>query len=125
MSEDYWGRFSQNYENNQEYVVGADLLNAITQKLSELSGLKNVVEFGCGTGYFTKTIIRNASTICAVDLSEELLAVAENRFKDNPKITTQKEDCMNTSFPAAKFDSVIMANVIHVVENPLKALQES
>lgn len=125
MSEDYWGRFSQSYDNNQEYVVGTDLLKAINSKLDELPNLGDVVEFGCGTGYFTKTIIQKASSVCAADVSEELLAVAENRFKENSKITTQKENCMNTSFPPGKFDSVFMANLIHVVENPLKALQES
>jgi ABC-2 type transport system ATP-binding protein len=32
---------------------------------------------------------------------------------------------MQTSFPAQRFDTVFMANLIHVIEDPLKALQES
>ena len=35
------------------------------------------------------------------------------------------EDCMQTSFAADKFDSVFLANVIHVIADPLKAIQES
>ena len=125
MEEKYWSKFSQTYDKNQEYVVGSDLLKAINSKLDELPGLGEVVEFGCGTGYFTKTIVQKATRVCATDLSDQLLEVAENRFKENSKITTQKEDCTNTTFPAAEFESVFMANVIHVIENPLQALKES
>jgi ubiquinone/menaquinone biosynthesis C-methylase UbiE len=40
-------------------------------------------------------------------------------------ITFQKADCEDTSFPSERFDTVFIANLIHVVENPLRVLQES
>ena len=123
--EEYWSKFSQTYDENQAYVVGEDLLKAMTATLDELSDLGKVVEFGCGTGYFTQTIVQKATHVVATDLSDDLLEMAKTRFKDNPKITTQKENCMHTSFPAKRFDSVFMANVIHVIGDPLKVLQES
>jgi ABC-2 type transport system ATP-binding protein len=123
--EQYWSKFSQTYDANQAYVVGNDLLKAMTATLNELSDLGEVVEFGCGTGYFTQTIVQKATHVVATDLSDDLLEMARTRLKENPNITTQKEDCMETSFPAKKFDSVFLANVIHIIENPLKAIQES
>lgn len=51
--------------------------------------------------------------------------MAKKRLSKNKKITIQKEDCMNISFSSDKFNTVFMANLIHVIENPLKALQES
>ncbi|UCD91327.1 MAG: class I SAM-dependent methyltransferase [Desulfobacterales bacterium] len=83
-----------------------------------------LAEFGCGTGYFTETIIQKANHLVATDLSDELLEVARQRFNQNPNITFQKENCMASSFTSEKFDSVFMANLIHVVENPIKVLQE-
>jgi len=125
MQEQYWSKFAQTYDVNQTYAVGDDLLKAMTAVVDDLSELGEVVEFGCGTGYFTKTIVQKATTVVATDLSDELLEVTKARFKDNPNITTQKENCMQTSFPAQRFDTVFMANVIHIIEDPLKALQES
>ena len=58
-SERYWSRFSDTYDKNQEYVVGKGLLDEITEKLNELRDLGEVVEFGCGTGYFTETIAQS------------------------------------------------------------------
>lgn len=123
--EKYWSRFPDTYDKNQEYVVGKELLNEITKELNDLTDLGEVAEFGCGTGYFTETIAQKANHVVATDLSNELLELAKKRLNKNPEITIQKENCINTSFTSEKFDSVFMANLIHVVENPLKVLQES
>lgn len=50
MTEEYWGRFSDTYDRNQEYVVGRELLDMIAGELNQLVELGEVVEFGCGTG---------------------------------------------------------------------------
>ena len=122
--ERYWSRFQTTYDKNQEYVVGKDLLDHVKEELNNLPDLGNVLELGCGTGYFTEKIVQKANHVYATDLSDELLEMADKRFTNNSKIKIQKEDCMNTSFISDKFDSVFMANLIHVIENPLKALEE-
>ena len=123
--EKYWSRFPDTYDKNKEYVVGKELLDKMIKELNDLSNLGDVIEFGCGTGYFTETLAKKANQIIATDLSDELLQSAKIRLNKNPRITIQKENCMETSFISKKFDSVFMANLIHVVEYPLKALQES
>lgn len=124
MKETYWSRFPESYDWNQEYVVGKELLTLINQELRELADLGDVLELGCGTGYFTVTIAEKSQSLLATDLSDTLLAVAETRMRDYPDVTFQKENCMNTSFAAKSFDSVFMANIIHVIEDPPKMLQE-
>jgi ABC-2 type transport system ATP-binding protein len=123
--ESYWSRFQETYDNNQEYVVGKYLLDQVKEELNSLTDLGDVLELGCGTGYFTETIAQKADHVHATDLSDELLEVAGKRFNENNKIIIKKEDCMNISFASDKFDCVFMANLIHVIEKPLKALQES
>jgi len=123
--EKYWSRFADTYDKNQEEVVGKELLADITKELKDLSDLGDMVEFGCGTGYFTETVVQNSNHMIATDLSDELLERAKIRLDKNPKITIQKENCTDTSFASERFDSVFMANLIHVIEDPLKALQES
>ncbi len=121
---DYWSKYGSNYDDNQLFVVGIDLLNIITSKLSELSKLGNVLELGCGTGYFTKTIYKNAETLIVSDISAKLLKITKKKFEKLSNIIIQKENCMNLSFSDEQFNTVFMANLIHVIENPLKALEE-
>jgi len=122
--EKYWSRFPDTYDKNQEYVVGKELLDAIIKELNDLPELGETIEFGCGTGYFTETIIQKYKNMVATDLSDDLLEIAKKRLNKYSEITIQKENCMDTSFTSEKFDSVFMANLIHVIENPFKALQE-
>jgi ubiquinone/menaquinone biosynthesis C-methylase UbiE len=124
MTEEYWSRFPNTYEKNQEYVVGKQLLDEITRELNRLPELGQLVELGCGTGCFTETIAVKTKSMFATDISDTLLEAAKTRIGEHPKITVQKEDCKATSFPPEAFDSVFMANLIHVVDNPGKALRE-
>jgi ABC-2 type transport system ATP-binding protein len=124
IREEYWSRFSNSYDRKQEYVVGRELLDDITQELQRLPGLGEGVEFGCGTGFFTKRIVAKTKSLLATDLSDSLLKVAMKRLGDQPKVRFQKENCMATSFSREVFDSIFMANLLHVVERPKATLQE-
>jgi ubiquinone/menaquinone biosynthesis C-methylase UbiE len=123
--ERYWSRFAHSYDRDGEYVVGKPILHAIEKKLSEERDLGDVVEFGCGTGYFTKAIARNAWHVVATDLSDEMLEVARDQLGEFQNVSIRKADCANTDFPAEGFDSVLIANLIHVIDDPAPCLQES
>jgi ubiquinone/menaquinone biosynthesis C-methylase UbiE len=125
MTEDYWSRFSDAYDRNQEYVVGRELLDEITGKLNQLVELGEAVEFGCGTGLFTVAIAEKSKSVLATDLSDSLLEAAQTRLRDYPNVTAQKENCLETSLASESCDSVLMANLIHVLTNPIKAVEES
>ena len=124
-SEDYWSKFAQGYDDGVDHIVGKAIQQEIIKKLSEEQDLGYVVEFGCGTGYFTKAIAKNAEHVTATDLSDEMLEVARTQLNGFQNVTLQKADCEDVSFPSGRFDTVFMANVIHFIVNPSKALQES
>jgi ubiquinone/menaquinone biosynthesis C-methylase UbiE len=124
MTEKYWSRFPDTYDQKMEYVVGKELRDAIAQELNRLPDLGELAELGCGTGIFTETIVKKAKSMVATDLSDSLLAVARTRIGDHPKVKIQKENCMATSFPSGALDSVFMANLIHVIESPSTLLEE-
>jgi ABC-2 type transport system ATP-binding protein len=125
IKEKYWSRFTATYDENQEYVVGKDFLDEVKIAINKLNDLGEVLELGCGTGCFTEAIAKNSNQVFATDLSEELLENAKKRLNSVKHITFQKENCYSTSFESDKFDTVFMANLIHVVEDPSKVLQES
>ena len=123
-TEEYWSRFPDTYDEKMEYVVGKELLDEIIQELNRLPELGELVEFGCGTGIYTETIVPKTKSMFATDLSDSLIAVARTRIGNHPKVTIQKENCMATSFQSEALDSVFMANLIHVIESPSTLLQE-
>jgi ABC-2 type transport system ATP-binding protein len=123
--ETYWSKFADDYDNNVDYVVGKQVHHAIIKNLSEERNLGEVIELGCGTGYFTKLIYKNSSKVIATDLSDEMLEQARIQLKGFQSVSIQKANCESTPFPSGRFDTVFMANLIHFVENPLKTLQES
>ncbi len=123
--EEYWSKFASTFDEDQEYVVGKTVLQKIIAELYEERDLGEVIEFGCGRGYFTKAIAKNAKHVTATDLSDEMLEMARIQLQQFQNITVQKADCEDTYFPSGRFDSVFMANLIHVLKNPIKVLQES
>ena len=123
--EKYWSKYACGYDEGVEYIVGKEIQHTIVAKLSEERDIGEVIEFGCGTGYFTKVIAKNARHVIATDLSDEMLEVARAQLKELQNITIAKADCESTSFPSERFDTVVMVNVVHFIENPYKSLQES
>jgi SAM-dependent methyltransferase len=121
----YWGNFARTYISDQEYIVGTGLLHEIAEKLSGEGDLGDALEFGCGPGYFTGVIAKNARQVIATDLSDEMLDMARTYLMGFQNITIRKADGEETSFPSERFDTVCIANLIHVVEHPIRVLQES
>jgi ubiquinone/menaquinone biosynthesis C-methylase UbiE len=123
--ERYWSRFAHSYEADGEYVVGKPILEAVEKRLLEEDNLGDVVEFGCGTGYYTKVIARNARHVVATDLSEQMLEVARRELRGLANVVIDKADCTRSDLAEESFDSVVMINLIHVIEDPSRCLCES
>jgi ABC-2 type transport system ATP-binding protein len=123
--EEYWSKFANTFNDDQRYIAGVAIQQALKKRLSEESNLGELIEFGCGAGFFTSDIAANASHVLATDLSDEMLVMARTQLIDLQNVSVEKADCEKTDFPDGKFDSVFMANLVHVIENPVIALRES
>ena len=122
---EYWSKLANTIDEDEVYIVGESIQQALTERVSGESGLGELIQLGCGTGLFTKVLAENASHVMATDLSDEMLAVARTQLKDWQNVAVEKADCEKTDFSDGQFDSVFMANLVHVIENPSIALQES
>lgn len=54
-----------------------------------------------------------------------MIEIARTRLEGFHNITVEKANCKNTHFPSERFDTVFMANLIHIIDNPQEVLQES
>jgi ABC-2 type transport system ATP-binding protein len=123
--ERYWGRFAASYDGDGEYVVGKPILQAIEKRLAAERDLGDCVELGCGTGYLTRAVVGNAQHLTATGLSDEMLEIARTQLRGFQNVTIQKVDCGHTELPADTYDTVLMANLLHVVDSPSLCLKES
>jgi ubiquinone/menaquinone biosynthesis C-methylase UbiE len=122
--EAYWSRFAHSYDRDGEYVVGRPILQAIEKRLLQECCLGEVAEFGCGTGYWTRVIAGSAQRVIATDLSDDMLEIAQDQLRGFQNVKIQKADCARAPLPQEGFDSVLMANLLHVIDRPLRCLQE-
>ena len=81
-----------------------------------------VLELGCGTGYFTKEIIKTGAKVTAIDISPDLLAVARKEV-GAPNVVFMEENAYRMTFPDNHFDYIIGSSVLHHPDIP-KALSE-
>ena len=77
-----------------------------------------VLEIGCGIGTLTSLLAKYVSvgTIHAVDISEGAVQIAQERFKDNGRVTLQVSD-MSDFISEKPFDRIVLPDVLeHIPE---------
>jgi len=84
----------------------------------------NVLECACGTGCITKGIAAKCDSLIATDFSDGMLIQAKKSCKEFKNITFSKANILSLSYPDATFDKVVAGNVIHLLDNPKKAMDE-
>ncbi len=101
--------------------MGDKIRPKIQEKLSKENNLGNLIELGCGTGYFTKTLADKSENIISTDISKEMLSIAREKLKG---FEFQVMDCQDIKFDEGTFDTVFMGLVL-LFTQPEKALKES
>ena len=84
---------------------------------------KQVLELATGTGLIAKHIVRSADHIEATDASQEMIEQAKQGVKST-KLYFSVQDMFHLPYADQSFDVVIVANALHIVPEPEKALSE-
>ena len=123
--ETYWSRFTEDFEARQELVVGKEIIRLVQNELNTEGDLQDVLELGCGTGLYTEFIAGKSRKITATDFSEEMIAKARTKRGHLHNAKFSRADAMDLPFEDHLYDTVFMANLIHVISDPEKSIQES
>ena len=83
-----------------------------------------VLECACGTGLLTGVIAARCRALTATDFSEKMLAQAERKYANCRNVRFAQADITKLDYPDGRFDAVVAANVIHLLDEPYKALAE-
>lgn len=80
-----------------------------------LSPGMDVLELGCGTGYFTRELAGSGANITAIDVSPELLNIARANCSA-PNVRYEIQNAYALSYADGTFDSVVGSSVLHHLE---------
>ena len=118
---DFWGRNALRYDRFMRKDQAA--YGALYVQIRPVVKAKTVLELAAGTGLIAKNIVGGARHIEATDASPEMIAEAK---KDNhwEKLHFSVQDMFHLPYADGSFDVVIVANALHVVPEPEKALGE-
>jgi len=74
-----------------------------------------ILELGCGTGYFTKEIVSTGAFVTAIDISPELINIAKTEITAS-NVIFLLENAYDLSFNENSFDQIIGSSVLHHLE---------
>lgn len=83
-----------------------------------------VLECACGTGLLSGVIAKRCKNLIATDFSEKMLRRAQKKYGKLPNVTFEQANILHLSYADGCFDVVVAANVIHLLDEPRRALDE-
>ena len=112
------------------YDIFANIINKKVHKklkeivANEITKEDDVLECACGTGMLTKVVTPRSKSIIATDFSSEMLKRTKKKCKKYHNVEFMNANIMKLDFDDKSFDVVIAANVIHLLDDPIKAINE-
>jgi phosphatidylethanolamine/phosphatidyl-N-methylethanolamine N-methyltransferase len=121
----FWDKFAKNYDSFIKNTVESTYKSVLENIDDELSVNKTILEIGTGTGIISFSICSKVSSIVATDISPEMICIANQKKSDIKNIDFQIQDSYNLPFSDKSFDVVIASNLLHLLYEPTKAINEA
>ena len=120
----YWKRHARRYDRfttllNRRF---SDMALAVANAIGEN---QDVLEVAAGTGMVTEVAAPRARRYVATDTTGEMLDLLRHRSRNLPNIEVKSADALSLDFPDNTFDTVVMANLLHLLDDPARALSEA
>ena len=109
---EFWSNVASKYDRVVDLQIGGKTRSMVRERVAREGELGRLVEFGCGTGFYTELLARRADSLVATDISPGMLDVAKQRV-NAPNVTFRAEDCQRTSLPDGGFDTAFVSLVLH------------
>ena len=112
------------------YDIFAYIINGkVNRKLCEavgaaVSSADEVLECACGTGLLSGVIAGRCKRLVSTDFSPNMVKKAEKKCRRYANVEFKTGNILHIEYPNESFDAVVAANVIHLLDDPYKALSE-
>ncbi len=125
QKETFWSKSASDFEEKNNKIIGKASMQIVVDELSKETDLGDTLELACGNGTYSKILVKNAKNLTVTDWSEEMVQETKKRLKDFPSIKVEQANCLELPYPDNSFDTVFMANLLHIINHPEKALAET
>ena len=117
-------RFAATYDG---HATSRDGLAVVPALVSDVADAARVLDVGTGTGRFALALAREGREVLGVDPSPGMIAAAKAKAAAGglAGVRFEVRDAYALGEPDASFDAVVLANVLHVLEEPQRALSEA
>ena len=119
----FWQRFAKLYSPFMERGNG-QLYDEICAEISaKLDPDMTVLELACGSGQLTFRLAGKVKYLEATDFSPNMIAEARKQFVP-ANLHLSVQDATNLPYKDESFDAVVIANALHIMPEPDKAMAE-
>lgn len=119
----FWQRFAKLYSPFMEKGSSQIYEQICTEAAPYLNKDMNVLELACGSGQLSFRLAGNAKQWEATDFSENM--ITEAKKKPRPRnLYFAVQDAKNLPYADETFDAVMIANALHIMPEPDKAMAE-
>lgn len=121
MNKKIWDLYAPIYERAMR--SDRKVYKAMYERIPKVINGKEVLEIATGPGLLAKHVAHAAKRMVATDYSEGMIAEAKKgAYPDN--LTFEVADAVALPYEDKSFDVVLIANALHVMPEPEKALRE-
>ncbi len=119
-AEKFWDRAAGSYD--REEKRDGKIHRAISHLVkSYLKPTDTVLDFGCGTGLFSRELSGAVNTIHAIDLSSKMIALARTKTQD-PNIEYAHATIFDEHLKPGTYDVMFSFYILHLLEDPEAAV---
>jgi ubiquinone/menaquinone biosynthesis C-methylase UbiE len=109
-------------ENPMKYNIATRARECSIKKYLKLIKNKDqVLDLGCGLGYFTRLLSKQSKNVKGIDIEEDCINFAKNQYKDAKFLVG---NALNTTFPDEEFDFIFSSEVIEHLPDDKKYMKE-
>lgn len=117
-----WDRYAPIYERAMR--SDESTYESMYARISEVVQGKEVLELATGPGLLAKHVVSSTKRMVATDYSEGMIWEAK-KGEVPGNLTFEVADATDLPYEDASFDVVVIANALHVMPNPERALSEA
>lgn len=118
-----YNAWASQYDTNENKTRDVEAI-ALRTTLANIS-FKNCLEIGCGTGKNTEWLIQKTEHVTAVDLSEEMLAIAKEKIISDKAEFKQADITKAWTFTDCQYDLICFSLVLEHIENLAHIFKEA
>lgn len=121
MSKNIWNVFAPVYEFAMRSQK--NIYDCMYERIGVVAKGKDVLELATGPGMIARHIAPLAKSVIATDFAPKMIETAR-KAKNPENVCFEVADATSLQFMDKLFDVVVIANALHIIPNPEKALAE-